>query len=400
MSAKWPSSLLKDVCSQSNNLYSKKDGWGFANYLDTGNITENRIENIQSFDLNVAKLPSRARKKIQQNDVLFSLVRPNMKHCGIIRNILPNMLVSTGFAVLRGKENILDNAYLYYYLCQDQIVEQLQSIAEDNASTYPALRPSDLSNLTITLPPINTQRKISDFLLTFDDKIEINKKIIDNLDRQISLIFTKTFLNGKKKDIPLSDLVEKSISGDWGKDSPQNNYNKKVLCIRGADIHQIKSGFISKIPTRYILTKNFESKKLLPGNLIIEISGGSPTQSTGRSILLEESFVSRLNGNIICTNFCKSLKIKQNFNYFFYSYWNYLYSKGIFFNFENGTTGIKNLDLKSILTHITFPEPSSQDLELFNVLCSKFMNMRDTLSYEISILSDMRDALISKLISH
>ena len=381
---------------QSNQNFSNNEDWKQCNLGDI-------VEFQRGFDLPKSKMIPGPYPVIGSNGIIgyhneFTTDSPSIT-IGRSGNV-GNPFIHLGKAwchktTLYSKKFNCDPLFSYYLL------KTIPLYKYSGGSAVPTLNRNHIKNIPVKVPTnIENQKKISNFLYQFDRTIETNKKIIDNLDKQISLIFAKTFLYSKKKDIPLGKLVEKSISGDWGKDSPQNNYSKKVLCIRGADIHQIKSGLINKIPTRYILVKNFESKKLLPGNLIIEISSGSSTQSTGRSVLLEENFVSRLNGDIICTNFCKALKIKQNFNYFFYSYWNYLYSKGIFFNYENGTTGIKNLDLKSILTHITFPEPDPLDLKKFNTLCAEFMSMKDTLSHEISILSNMRDILNHRLISH
>ena len=61
------------------------------------------------------KLPSWARRKIKAGDIVYSTVRPNQKHYGIIANLLENMLVSTGFTVIRGKDNQYDTKFLYYF---------------------------------------------------------------------------------------------------------------------------------------------------------------------------------------------------------------------------------------------------------------------------------------------
>ena len=80
-----------------------------------------------------------------------------------------------------------------------------------------------------------------------------------------------------------SDLIKKTISGDWGKDTPSGNNTEMVYCIRGADIPEVRAGNKGKMPIRYIPPKNFAAKRLVDGDIVVEISGGSPTQSTGRA---------------------------------------------------------------------------------------------------------------------
>ena len=331
---------------------------------------------------------------LPKGSILFSSRAP-IGYVAIAEN---SLCTNQGFKSIVPDEKIVSSLYLYYLL--KYYTPNIEAMA--SGTTFKEVSGTTMKNFKVTIhKSIEEQERIAQILSSFDDQIETNKQIIDNLDEQIALTFEQSFLSKKRdKTRTLSELVERSINGDWGKDSPQDNHCKKVLCIRGTDINQIKTGFMSKVPTRYILPKNFETKKLLPGDLVIEVSGGSPVQSTGRAILLEESLIQRLHGDLVCTNFCKALKIKDEFNYFFYSYWNYLYSRGFFFNFENGTTGIKNLDIKAILTYIKFPEPTSRELNEFNRLSSNFMRMQSNLSHEISTLSDIRDILLPWIMSN
>ncbi|MBR0289857.1 MAG: restriction endonuclease subunit S, partial [Selenomonadaceae bacterium] len=58
---------LGDVCTINAQSHSLSDDWDFVNYLDTSNITENHIENIQNIDTAQEKLPSRARRRVKFN---------------------------------------------------------------------------------------------------------------------------------------------------------------------------------------------------------------------------------------------------------------------------------------------------------------------------------------------
>ena len=101
-----------------------------------------------------------------------------------------------------------------------------------------------------------------------------------------------------------ADLIESTLGGDWGKESPSGGNTEMVYCIRGADIPEVKAGNKGKMPTRYILPKNYVAKRLLPGDIVVEISGGSPTQSTGRVAAISQSLLDRYDKGMVCTNFC------------------------------------------------------------------------------------------------
>lgn len=100
LNEEWIECKLGDICKTNQKSYSTNDNWDFVNYLDTGNITENKISEIQHIDLTTSDLPSRAKRKVSENSIIYSTVRPNQKHFGIIKSQPQNFLVSTGFAVL------------------------------------------------------------------------------------------------------------------------------------------------------------------------------------------------------------------------------------------------------------------------------------------------------------
>ena len=181
MKEDWKECKLGDVVEINQNSFSEKENWLFVNYLDTGSITENKISEIQYINLIDEKLPSRAKRKVKKNSIIYSTVRPNQKHFGIIKSFPENFLVSTGFAVLDVNKKIAFPDFVYYYLIQNENTESLHAIAEQTTSAYPAIKPSDIADISIILPPLATQQKIAQILSSLDDKIELNNKINDNL---------------------------------------------------------------------------------------------------------------------------------------------------------------------------------------------------------------------------
>lgn len=172
---------LGDICSFNSKSYTPKMNWDFVNYLDTGNITNGEIQAIQQIDLRTEKLPSRAKRCVKYNSIVYSTVRPNQRHFGIMKNIPDNFLVSTGFAVLDIDEKQADADFIYYYLMQEDIINGLEALAEQNTSTYPSIKPSDIADVVIHLPNLSVQHQIAAILTALDAKKAINQKINDNL---------------------------------------------------------------------------------------------------------------------------------------------------------------------------------------------------------------------------
>ena len=169
----------------------------------------------------------------------------------------------------------------------------------------------------------------------------------------------------------IKDVISEVKSGDWGKGSPTENYTTEVLCVRGADIPELCKGNVGKMPQRFIHNKKATSKILSANNLIIEISGGSPTQSTGRIALISDKILSRYSKPLICSNFCKAITATGIQPEYLFNYWLYLYNKDAMFPYENGTTGIKNLDFNSFIQEqdISIPDIKTQQ-KIVSILSS------------------------------
>ncbi|GAA8352943.1 hypothetical protein HpDR35_05040 [Helicobacter pylori] len=183
------------VIAINQNNYTKEDNYKKVYYLDTDNITNNRINAFLKIDLTKEKLPSRAKRKCSINSIIYSSVRPNQRHFGIIKEIPKNFLVSTAFIVIDIIDlEKLDPNYLYYYITQDKITHHLQRIAECGTSSYPSITPLDFLNIKIKLYPLETQQKIARTLSILDQKIENNHKINELLHKILELLYEQYFV--------------------------------------------------------------------------------------------------------------------------------------------------------------------------------------------------------------
>ena len=191
----WPTVTLGDYIDINNSVYAPKEEWPFINYLDTGNITENRIDKIQHLIAGKDKIPGRARRKVQAGDIVYSTVRPNQKHFGFLKSIPDNFLASTGFSVIRGKTDLICTEFIFWFLAQDHVVEQLHTIAEHSTSAYPAIRSDDIERLTLNLPPLSEQHAIAHILGTLDDKIELNRRMNETLEAMARALFKSWFVD-------------------------------------------------------------------------------------------------------------------------------------------------------------------------------------------------------------
>ncbi len=148
----WRMGTLGEVCVINTDNISSKDNYKEIDYLDSSSVTENKFDVYQHLIVGKDEIPSRAKRKVRTNDIVYSTVRPNLKHYGIIKGDVSNVVVSTAFAVIRSNTHIISNELLYLILTDEAVTDILQGIAEMSKATYPSITPENIMELKVTLP--------------------------------------------------------------------------------------------------------------------------------------------------------------------------------------------------------------------------------------------------------
>ena len=175
----WETARVGDFVRTNVASINKDNALKTIRYLDTGSLTEGKIDGYQTFD--IADAPSRARRIVKHNNVLISTVRPNQKHYGILKNPAEDVIVSTGFCVITCDK--INPHFIYILLTTDEMTEYLHSIAEGSTSTYPSLKPSDIEGLVFQLPPQEKLDAFSEYADNAWSKIEYNHTQIITLEK-------------------------------------------------------------------------------------------------------------------------------------------------------------------------------------------------------------------------
>jgi type I restriction enzyme S subunit len=324
--------------------------------------------------------------------------------------------------------------YVYF------LMKSLNSLKKTDKSTVPGIDRNDLHEIEIPYIQPEFQKPIADSLFTLETKISLNTRINAELEQMARTIYNYWFvqfdfpisaaqaasmgkpeLEGKpykasggemawneelKREVPVgwevggfNTLISEFISGDWGKDTLSGNCTEKVTCIRGADIANLTSEKLVEAPTRFIIKKNLD--KILGANsLIIEISGGSPSQSTGRIAYINDALLKRLNNKIICSNFCRAIKLKYDayFHFFFYT-WTSAYDAKVLFNYEGKTTGIKNLLIDDFINGYKIPVPEKEITLKYQELIEPMLTKVQKNAQENQELTRLRDFLLPLLMN-
>ena len=312
-------------------------------------------------------------------------------------------------------QNIVSTLFLFYWLMGNK--QEISNILETTGIGAGKIDTERLKGIHIKLPPIQIQQVLIKFAESLMLKIEVNRRINENLEQQAQALFKSWFVDfepfrdGEFVESELGmipkgwrvgrydEIIESTISGDWGKESPEGNYTHKVACIRGCDFQDIKNGLRGKTPERYILEKNFQTKHFKDKDVLVEISGGTATVSTGRVCPVSQLLIDKFNEDIVCTNFCRLVRPKPSYGAYLYYSWLYKFNNKVMFGYENGTSGIKNFRIKDFTSLEPIVIPSESSLQLFQSMIDKLQMKLQMNGSESQKLASLRDTLLPKLMS-
>ena len=184
----------------------------------------------------------------------------------------------------------------------------------------------------------------------------------------------------------LAELSVHTIGGGWGLEEQDSDHTQKVAVIRGTDIPRVASGDYSTVPLRWEKPSKTRSRLLHPGDIIVEVSGGSSAkgQHTGRALLVNQRIIDRLGGSVIPASFCRLLRLDSgqvNSDFITYQIAS-MHISGEIADFENQSTGISNFQFTKFLESVK-PEVSNigAQREIVSVLHSldnRIDNLRAT----------------------
>ncbi|HDK6273368.1 TPA: restriction endonuclease subunit S [Klebsiella quasipneumoniae] len=174
----WPEATLNQYVELNKSSIDKKYNIKEIQYLDTGSLTKGKISELQKILLSDA--PSRAKRLVNNFDIIISTVRPDQCHYGICIDPPSNLVVSTGFCVITSKS--LSPFFIYYLITSEDMTEYLHSIAEGSTSTYPSLKPEDIGNIPFLYPSEEKLKNFHDLVGSYWNKIHNNHKKIQTLE--------------------------------------------------------------------------------------------------------------------------------------------------------------------------------------------------------------------------
>lgn len=291
----------------------------------------------------------------------------------------------------------------------------------NSGSAQPSLNRNYLYPLPVRCPDLDIQCRIASILSAYDDLIDNNSRRITILEEMAQMIYREWFVNfrfpghGKAKMVesesgpipmgwlllPLGDAIQFHIGGGWGEDKGDDTYRIPAHVIRGTDIPAARMGDLGTCPLRFHKESNIASRKLQPGDLVFEVSGGSKGQPVGRALFIHSDVLSAFGGDVICASFCKLLRPETSKigSLHLYEYLLDAYSNGQIEKYQVQSTGITNFKFAVFLEDAKIAVPSEPIRIEFENVCQPLVDAVVVLGRKNAVLRQTRDLLLPKLIS-
>jgi len=177
----WSWQQLSDVVDKTENLNPLKHADQLWTYIDISSVDRDRFTITDPKEILGKDAPSRAKKHIQLNDVIFATTRPNLKNIALIREEYSSPVASTGFCIFRANVKVLPT-YLFYFVTTDFVQAQIEPYV--GGASYPAITDANLKKAPIPIPSIEEQKRIVEKLDALLTRIDT---AIEHLQESITL---------------------------------------------------------------------------------------------------------------------------------------------------------------------------------------------------------------------
>ncbi|MCV9384846.1 MULTISPECIES: restriction endonuclease subunit S [Aeromonas] len=444
MSSEWP---MQDLGS----LISYRKGFAFKSkdYISSGvpivrvsNFTDDSISpnDLKFVSPDVAK--ETPEVSLEVNDIVVATVGswPNNPASVVGRTIrvpawAESALMNQNSVIIRAKsKSLTDQKFIYYQMRSQDFSAHVVSKAQGSANQA-SITLDAIFSYRLFWPKVEHRDVIVTFLSHLDDRITLLRETNTTLEAiaqglfkswfvdfdpvyarargeqppglapEVAALFPDSFEESELgmipkgwKLMPFGELLNHTIGGDWGDETPNDKNDTKVAIIRGTDMPDLQSGMIGRVPVRYTSQKKLATRKLQDGDLVLEVSGGSKDQPTGRSLYMTTGLLEQFDCPVEPASFCRLLRpISHEYGVLLSQHMTYIYADGKTWQYQNQSTGIANFQTTHFLETEVVAVPTDDVLKLFAETIRSMID-RSHLS-QIAQLAALRDTLLPRLIS-
>lgn len=207
-------------------------------YVDVSSVNNATLRIEETQKLLGEDAPSRARREILEDDVIFATIRPTLRRVALVPSSLGGQICSTGYIVLRANRKQVLPSYLFYVMISSKAMSYMKN--SQTGASYPAVTDEQVKGFEFELPPLAEQQRI----------VEKLDAAFAEIDRAIEVAEAKEAEVGKLKASLLSSMIvtdsgssvnlKEVCTIDWGntsltKKSYEENGEFLAVSATGAD---------------------------------------------------------------------------------------------------------------------------------------------------------------------
>ena len=324
-------------------------------------------------------------------------------------------------ALFRPDRRKIEEDYLYYLVLSPEFRSNVMNVRSGSAQPFISL--ANLRSFEVNYhEDTRIQRRIACILSAYDDLIENNQRRIQILETMARALYREWFVEFRFpghenvprvassigdipegwKVNPLESLMADYIGGGWGKETGDDKHTKPAWVIRGTDIPDARNCQVAGVPYRFHAGSNIRSRRLLAGDILFEVSGGSKGQPVGRTLLVTPQLLSAFGDDpIICASFCKRIRPDAAGYGSELLYLSFVagYTSGEIEQFQVQSTGISNFKWTEYIGKTERAIPPEPLRVSFRELVAPLFSQIGTLGLTIQNLRRTRDLLLPRLLS-
>jgi type I restriction enzyme S subunit len=350
----WKKTKLGDVVKHSTSSIDPNDGT-VSRYVTGGHIDSAQLKISRWGEIGDGYLGPAFIRPFKVGDVLYGSRRTYLRKLAV--SDFEGVCANTTLVLRTSNTDLLKQEFLPFIMTQEEF--HRYSIRESKGSVNPYVNWSDLAKYEFLLPPLEVQEEIAKLLWSIENHLEFLRNLTSNSgDLEAQRLQSILTLNGEQNS--LGDLLVSSTGGIWGANPGEDEVDLTV--IRGTDISLTGDIDIKLAPKRSLRKIDFEKKKLIKGDIVLEKSGGSPDQPVGKL-----GYVPGWSSEVVASNFCVVLRPdnRKVEPYFLFLILRSLYLNGHMAAFIGKTTNLANLRIPEMLKKkIRIPSRDIQENEI------------------------------------
>lgn len=322
--------------------------------------------------------------RFYKGDIIFGRRRAYQRKTALATT---DGICSAHAMVLRAKNDVVDPMFLPFLFHSKSFIDMAITISVGGLS--PTINWKDIAKQEFLIPPKHEQKRLAALLWAADEMIEKEKKELKRLS-VFRLSRLKELFRSASTHIRLKDLPIDEINGLWKTDDTDSI---EVSVIRSTEFSDYGTICFDRLEPMPVKKTQYKTRKLIPADIIIERSGGSPDQPVGRVCYFEERY-----GEYSFSNFTSCIRVTDNNvilpKYLFY-FLEYYWELGGTDRIQNQTTGIRNLDYE-LYKMIKVPMLSTEGQKQAINIIDKIQHTVFATKSQIEQLQQIKQELINK----